>query len=589
MLVSFFNRLLAQIKAFLSYLLPLIYNLIRSAFLRMKPVLLRMKPIFLRLKTKVQKHPLTKKAIAYLRKQLIKLELPMRFERMKKSLFGRYAPAYGEDGVEFVDAEAVDPNKPIETGEAEEDQEPKTPVEKVLLWLRRQKTKVYYFFIPMPVMVSPQLTTPEIDLDEESSPEPLRGRTVYIVIIVFFLIMVLWASISEIDEVVRAEGEIVPSDSVQLVQSRLPGSVVAIHVNLGDKVQKGDVLFEVEDEDVRANFDDNEIHRLTSLASIQRLQAESTGATEISFPALLEEEAPQIVAQERAVFISRRKALRNDAEIIEQEIESLRLGIAERKAETRQAKLQMETINEELAVIKPLVDKGYEPKLSLISIQSRLNEATGREELSRLAADRMESDLVAQTRRLESLESRFRAEAEAQLVEVGTRAAQTLARLDALTEKVAFTEIKAPVEGIITAVHVNTVGGVVDGGQVLADIIPLDDEVTVRARVATDDVSKIVPGQEVYVSLTSYDMSRYGRLDGVVDRIAANSTQEQNVPPYFVAIVKVPNPVFPETGITPEIVPGTPVIVDMVAGKRTIMTYILSPINRAQTIVFREK
>ena len=493
-----------------------------------------------------------------------------------------------EEGVEIVDAESVDPNAPLEQGQ-EPPAEPETFRELVDYWWRRIKRDVHNFFVPQPIMVPAQLLTPEIDLETEGRPTRLKGQMVYVMIIALFVILVSWAAFTEIDELVRAEGDIVPSESVQVVQSRLPGSVVEIHVDLGDRVAQGQVLFEIEDEDVRANFDDNEIQRMTALAAIARLEAESTGKDSVVFPSGLENEAPVIVAQERAVFVSRRKALESEREVLQQEVESLRRGIKEREAEARQAKTQIDLIQQERDVIKPLVDQGFEPKTALLNIDGRLNDAVGREELSRLAADRMASDLETQQRRLDSLDNRFRAEAESQLVERRTHVAQTEARLDALREKVAFAEIKAPTDGIVTAVHVNTVGAVVDGGTVMAEVVPIDEEITVRARVNTDDVSKIFPGDSVYVSVSSYDVSRFGRLEGIVEKVASNSTQQENLPPYFVTMIKVPSPVFKETGLVAEIVPGTPVVVDMIAGKRTVLNYLLSPINRASNIAFREK
>ena len=133
-------------------------------------------------------------------------------------------------------------------------------------------------------MVPAQLRTPEIDLHAADDKPPMKGQMISLLITGFFIAAVTWASIAEIDEVVRAEGEVVPSDNIQMVQTRLPGSVLVINANLGDKVKKGDVLFEVEDDDVRANFDDNEIQRLSAQAAIHRLVAEANGATTITFP-----------------------------------------------------------------------------------------------------------------------------------------------------------------------------------------------------------------------------------------------------------------------------------------------------------------
>ena len=508
-------------------------------------------------------------------------------------------PLPEDDTIEVVEAEDVDPAAPIETGEAEEAAE---PAPRIGLW-KRIKGAIYRFFIPQQVMVPAQLRTPEIDLDAAEDKPPMKGQMISLLITGFFIAAVTWASIAEIDEVVRAEGEVVPSDNIQMVQTRLPGSVLVINAKLGDRVSKGDVLFEVEDDDVRANFDDNEIQRLTAQAAIHRLVAEANGATTITFPTELMAAAPEIVGQERLVFISRQKALASETQVIEQEIESLRRGIEEREAEARQARIQIATIDEQIAlieeeraVIKPLVDQGFEPRVALLGIDGRMKDVeerrhatVGREELARLAADRMESELETARRRLRSMNDNFRAQAETQLVEMRTNAAQAEARLDALKEKVALTAVRAPVDGIITAVHVNTVGGVVDGGTVMAEMVPIEGEVTVRARVNTDDVSKITVGQDVRISLTAYDVSRYGTLTGKVQNIANNSTQEENLPPYYVTLIRIPDPQFEQSGFVPEVVPGMTVIVDVLGGKRTVMNYILSPIERAQSIAFREK
>jgi len=501
-----------------------------------------------------------------------------------------------EDGIEVerVEAESVDPNAPLPKTAPEDGDEDETPLPRPGIaariggWFGRRKRSIVNFFIPQPVLVPAQLVTPEVSF-EKAAKAPLKGQMIYIVIGVFFASAIAWASLSEIDEVVRADGEVVPSENVQIIQSRLPGSVVAIRVKLGDRVSKGDVVFEVEDEDVRANFEDNEIQRVNALATIHRLEAESRGENSIRFSRELQQAAPDVTAQENAVFRSRRKALDSEKKVIEQEIESLRQGIAEQIAEGEVAAMQIATIREELSVVKPLVDRGYEPKLSLLNVQARLDEALGRERLAGLAARRMEADLKSRERRLQSVDDSFRADAETRLVEARTQAAQAEARLEALKGKVAYAEIRAPSDGVISVVHVNTIGAVVDGGAVMAELVPDENEVTVRARVNTDDVSKIRIDQKVRISLTSYDPSRFGTLEGRVQKIASNSTQEENAPPYFVTMVKIPDIRFPQSGVTPEIVPGMTVIVDLLGDKRTIMEYILSPIKRAQTIAFREK
>ena len=306
-------------------------------------------------------------------------------------------------------------------------------------------------------------------------------------------------------------------------------------------------------------------------------------------PSELVAAAPEIVAQEKALFEGRLLAKQGERDVLIQESESLQRAIEEREAEAMLAERQLLNIEQEREIIAPLVERGFEPKLALLSIDARIEDVSGRKTLAELAARRMRSDLEAQSRKLKSLDNRYRADAETRLVEMRTLAAQTEARLDALRGKVAYAEVKAPSDGIVSAVHIKTVGAVVDAGSVLAEVVPDEDEVTLRARVMLDDVAKIEVGQRVRVSLSAFDVSRYGALDGVVEQIASNSTQEENQLPYFVTMVNIPEPVFPNSGFRPEITPGMGAVVDVLGDKRTVLGYILSPIQRAQSIASREK
>ncbi|MCE2516389.1 MAG: HlyD family type I secretion periplasmic adaptor subunit [Alphaproteobacteria bacterium] len=512
--------------------------------------------------------------------------------RKLKSLFAPVAEEPVDDNVEIVDAESVDPKAPLEQPEdndGEDEAANSGPFGWLKNWWIGRKRAVYHFFVPQPILVPAQLVTPEVDFDDAQTTKPLKGQMIYISIGVFFIVAVAWASLAQIDEVVRAEAMVVPSENVQVVQSRLPGSVVEITASLGDRVYKGDVLFKIEDEDVIANFADNEIQRLTARAGIIRLEAERAGLENIVFPSELVAAAPEIVAQEKALFEGRLIAKKGERDVLIQESESLRRGIEEREAEAKLAERQLLNIEQEREIIAPLVERGFEPKLALLSIDARIEDVMGRKTLAELAARRMRSDLEAQSRKLTSLDNRYRADAETQLVEMRTLAAQTEARLDALQGKVAYAEVKAPTDGTISAVHVKTVGAVIDAGSVLAEVVPDEEEVTLRAQVMLDDVAKIEVGQRVRVSLSAFDVSRYGALDGVVEQIASNSTQEDNQLPYFVTMVNIPEPVFPNSGFRPEITPGMGAVVDVLGDKRTVLGYILSPIQRAQSIAFREK
>ena len=398
---------------------------------------------------------------------------------------------------------------------------------------------------PDPLMAAMMMQNEPIDLDQDDIR--LTGNKVFVYITAFFTVFVLWASFAKLDESVRAEGSMVTPSSVQLVQNRLPGSVVTIEVKLGEHVEKGQVLFKLEDEDVIANFDDNEITRLVSLAMKARLTAEVDGLDQVMFPPWLEKAAPQVIRSEIEVFERRRKAL-------ETRLVSLRRRIA--------------NFEDKINILKPLVEAGHEARLTLVDVEGQYHAAL--DEYQAVIAE-------------------FRSESASQLAEVNKQADQAGAREDAFRAKVAHAEVRASTSGIISAVHIKTVGAVVQAGTVLAEIVPDEKAILVMARLPAEDVADVYPGQIAQVSLSAYDVSRHGTLEGYVQKIAQNTTQEENLPPYYQTMIEINNPRFSKSEEEVEIVPGSPVMVDIIGNKRTIMSYILTPLERAAGRAFREK
>lgn len=397
---------------------------------------------------------------------------------------------------------------------------------------------------PDPLMAAMMMTDEPIDMVDDVTES--RSR-VFNFIVTFVGIFVLWASFAELDESVRAEGSIVPPSSVQLVQNRLPGSVVSIETKLGQHVEKGQVLFKLEDEDVTANFDENEITRIASLAMKARLTAEVEGAEEVNFPRWIETAAPQVASAERDVFKRRLKAL------------GARLTSIERRIENHE---------ERIGILKPLVEAGHEARLTLVDAQGQLNYAVDERE---------------------ALLAEFRADAAGRLAEVNLESEHAGAREDALIAKVANAEVRAPTSGTVSAVHIKTVGAVVQGGTVMAEIVPDEKNVLVRARLLAEDITDVDIGQIAQVSLAAYDVSRYGTLEGRIQRVAQNTTQEEGMPPYYETIIEVPEPRFSKSEVDLIIIPGSPVVVDIIGNKRTVMSYILTPLNKAAGRAFREK
>ena len=175
------------------------------------------------------------------------------------------------------------------------------------------------------------------------------------------------------------------------------------------------------------------------------------------------------------------------------------------------------------------------------------------------------------------------------LVEEQTKAAQLLARQDALRGKVRHADVRAPLSGTVSAVHVKTVGAVVQAGTMLVEIVPAEAEYLVRAQVLPQNVKDVQPGQVARISLAAYDPSRYGVIMGEVRRVAKNTTQPENAMPFYETIIAIPEVAFTKSPDKPVITAGMPLQVDILGGKRTIMNYIMTPIQKSLATAFREK
>jgi multidrug resistance efflux pump len=219
------------------------------------------------------------------------------------------------------------------------------------------------------------------------------------------------------------------------------------------------------------------------------------GHLQLVFPAELVAAAPEAVSKEGSLFQSRIAAKRSRISVLRDAVETLKRSIAEKEAEARILTSQAELISEEIALLEPLVKAGHEPRAILLATRSRYQQSKGGAELAGLAAAARRSDLAGKLHEMESVEANFKAEAAAGLVDAQTKAAQFLSRKDALEGKVRHADIRAPLSGTVSAVHVKTRGAVVQAGSVLADIVPAEAALLVRAQIPPEKVALVRPGQ----------------------------------------------------------------------------------------------
>lgn len=431
------------------------------------------------------------------------------------------------------------------------------------------------------------------DLDtlarEMQGRQPWRASLLLGVILLFFVAAGVWAARTEIDSVTRADGRIVPSQDIQMIQATEPGVLQALHVAEGEIVEPGQILMELDGMQLASVLDQEQQRAYGLTARIARLQAE-IDSVELRFPELVIRNAPAVVASETALYHARRDELAADVAILERQRHQRREHFAEAEADLDSARVTLAIIIEERAMIEPLVRRRVEPETTLLEIRRRDSEWRGREIRARASLARMQAGLDEIDDQIRALRSRQRAAALADLSLATAELAALEPSLPALRERAERAVIRAPMRGVVNRIHRTTLGGLARPGEDLIEIVPLDDTLLVEGFVRPADIAFVYPGQPVKVKVTAFDFSRYGSLQGEITRIGANAVtrSERDPEEFFMIHIRTEGSFLDADGVAVEIMPGMVAEVNMISGRRTVLQYLTTPVVRVRDRAFRE-
>lgn len=409
----------------------------------------------------------------------------------------------------------------------------------------------------------------------------LLGSVLFVV--VFF---VVWASLTEIDDVTRADGRVVPSQLIQVVQASETGSITDILVKAGDEVAAGDVLMRLDPTLVRSELDTAQTEATSLRLKRARLEAQ---ISDTPFELTAPESAALMLVAERELYNALREKRDADLEVLTARRAIKEAEISAANSNSLVAQENVALLAEEMAVIEPLVEKRIESPLSLIGLRREISMQNGRTEeaanrilMAKAALLEIDNQMLARNRE-------YLSSAHGELADVQSRLASLETRIPALKTRVARSEIRSPVTGVVNQVLFATLGGVVQQGQTVAEIVPVGDTVTVEAFVSPDNIAFIRPNQPVKVRLTAYDSSRYGSLDGRVIRIGADTVLapdgERSV---YVVEIRLDNAPTDAEGLTLEVIPGMIAQIDMLSEPKTVLEYLTKPVIRVKETAFRD-
>ena len=415
--------------------------------------------------------------------------------------------------------------------------------------------------------------------------EPLRARMLVRTLGVVVVVFIMLAAVIKVDEITRGEGRVIPSRQLQVLQSLDGGIVSEIAVQEGQVVEANQLLLQVDSTRFESSAREGQSQYSSLLAKAARLRALAEG-TPFAPPVASIGGEPKLIEEERRLYETKTSELDAQLSIARQQLTQRQQELAESRAKRDQAAQAYDLSAQELAVTKPLITSGAVSEVELLRLERDVGRFRGEREMATAQISRVQAAIAEATRKIQEVELNFRNDARKDL-------ADTLGKLNALSEtnvgladKVKHSAIRSPVRGTVKRLLVNTVGGVVQPGKDIVEIVPLEDALLLEAKVLPKDIAFLRPGQRAIVKFTAYDFSIYGGLDAKLEQIGADSVIDEKGNTYYVVRVRTDKP---SLGENLPIIPGMVAEVDIVTGQKSILAYLLKPVLRAKQAALTER
>ncbi|AKA83723.1 MULTISPECIES: HlyD family type I secretion periplasmic adaptor subunit [Pseudomonas] len=421
----------------------------------------------------------------------------------------------------------------------------------------------------------------------EDAPRVIR-LTIW-AIIGFFVFLVVWAGFSQIDEVTRGDGKAIPSSKLQKIQNLEGGIVAELYVKEGQIVEAGAPLIRLDDTRFVSNAGETEALRLAMQLRVERLSAQVDDRP-LNIPDDVLKAAPSQAANERSLYESRRQQLKDEVGGLQEQLVQRQQELREFTSKQSQYRSQLSLQRQEINMSEPLVAQGAVSPVEVLRLKRAEMETRGQLDATTLAIPRAESAIKEVQRKIDETRGKFRSEALTQLNEARTELNKAESTGRALEDRVSRTLVTSPVRGIVKQLLVNTVGGVIQPGSDMVEIVPLNDTLLVEAKIRPQDIAFLHPGQEAVVKFTAYDYTIYGGLKAKLERIGADTiTDEDKKTTYYMITLRTDRSHLGTDEKPLLIIPGMVASVDIITGKKSILSYLLKPIIKARAEALHER
>ncbi|HEX7640350.1 MAG TPA: HlyD family type I secretion periplasmic adaptor subunit [Burkholderiaceae bacterium] len=418
-----------------------------------------------------------------------------------------------------------------------------------------------------------------------SRQQTVRARQITRMAAFAVVALVTWAAFARVDEVTKGDGRVVPSRQLQVLQSLDGGVVEQILVHEGDVVEAGQLLMRIDPTRANSAVRDSEAQGFALEARVARLRALAQGTSFLP-PTAGTDEEKAIVAGERQLYDSRATELQTQLSIVRQQQAQHEQELAAIQARRTAAQHALDLSTQELNQTRPLLATGAVSQVDILRLERDVTKNRGDVDQAAAEVGRVQAQIAESGRKIQETELAFRNDA-------GKDLADAMGKLNALNEgavgladRVDKTQVKSPVRGRIQRLLANTPGGVVQPGKDIVEIVPLDDSLVLDARVQPRDIAFIHPGEKANVKFTAYDFSIYGGLDATVENISPDTVIDERGNAYYLVRVRTARASFDDKL---PIIPGMTAEVDILTGRKTVLSYLLKPVLKVKSYALRER
>lgn len=420
-----------------------------------------------------------------------------------------------------------------------------------------------------------------------SKQKLIRARSLLYCIALTIALLIIWAAFAEVDEVTRGEGKVIPSRQLQIVQSMDGGVIEKVYVEEGATVSKGDLLVRIDPTRFVASYQEGNVKAFALRAKVQRLKAQIAGeelAPEFGEAALAEQK--QVLKQEQNYYQASLKELKERLAVLQDQIAQRKQELSETEARLQAAEQAYQMSTKELEATKPLLFSGAVSEIDILRLERDQSAANGERLQAAARVRQVYASIQEAESKLLEVGTTVRNQWRAELSDASTQLNSLSRSVEGLADRVKLSELYSPVNGTVQRVLLNTIGGIVQPGNAVVEIVPSDDRLLIEAKIAPKDIAFLRPGLPATIKLHAYDFSVYGGISATLQHISADTiTDEKENTFYLVRAITTEK----DSAQHLSVIPGMTAQLDILTGKKSILSYLLKPLLRAKANALSER